>query len=461
VSHSVNGAVNYTYDAVGNRTQMTSTLTPIPAGLFNYNSNDQFTAGDTYDANGNTTSSGGITNVYDFENHLIQKGGVSIVYDGDGNRVAKTVAGVTTTYLVDTLNPTGYAQVIGESFSTASSPNGEASHNYVYGLELISQTRKFNVSGNGNTQQIFYAYDGHGSVRALTNTSGAVTDTYDYDAFGNLIHSTGSTPNNYLFAGEQFDPDLALYYNRARYLNVSTGRFWTMDPFEGYGFDPDAFHKYLYAEDDPANHLDRSGNQVDDLVADAVEETLETMPTLQPEVEETAVAVAESVAAEAETQNSLSNIILFALAAGTAASQKGDNQPNSRPAPRSDDSSNRGSLQVQGRDILEGRNSLNLAGHSDFKANEDTVSWQWNLPAPLDAFTASSKLGEFLQILTPAQSGRRERAFSQAARFITNAALGGGVRHTFKKSFNARDSQYPDARVDINVDAGLAFVPIF
>lgn len=43
-----------------------------------------------------------------------------------------------------------------------------------------------------------------------------VTDTYDYDTFGNLINQTGSTPNNYLFAGEQYDPALGLYYNRAR-----------------------------------------------------------------------------------------------------------------------------------------------------------------------------------------------------------------------------------------------------
>ncbi|HXY25946.1 MAG TPA: hypothetical protein VEI73_14920, partial [Candidatus Acidoferrum sp.] len=50
-----------------------------------------------------------------------------------------------------------------------------------------------------------------------------VVFTYDYDAFGNLLHSTGISYNNYLFAGEQFDPDLGLYYNRARYLNVSTG----------------------------------------------------------------------------------------------------------------------------------------------------------------------------------------------------------------------------------------------
>jgi YD repeat-containing protein len=31
---------------------------------------------------------------------------VQIVYDGDGNRVAKTVNGVTTYFLVDDLNPT-------------------------------------------------------------------------------------------------------------------------------------------------------------------------------------------------------------------------------------------------------------------------------------------------------------------------------------------------------------------
>ena len=37
--------------AVGNRKQITSTLAPIPAGLFNYDSNDRFTAGDTYDNN--------------------------------------------------------------------------------------------------------------------------------------------------------------------------------------------------------------------------------------------------------------------------------------------------------------------------------------------------------------------------------------------------------------------------
>jgi len=247
----INGAVNYTYDPVGNRKQMTSTLPGVVAGLFNYDANDRFTAGDTYDANGNTIASGGIGNAYDFENHLVQKGGVTIVYDGDGNRVAKTTASGTTLYLVDTLNPTGYTQVIAEE-----APNTAPLVPYVYGLERISQRRTVVINGNFTTQIRYFDYDGHGSVRGLTDPSGNVTDTYDYDAFGNLIHQTGTTQNVYLYSGEQFDPDLNLYYNRARYLKTNVARFMTRDFFEGNSRLPLSLHSYLYGNADPVNRRD-------------------------------------------------------------------------------------------------------------------------------------------------------------------------------------------------------------
>jgi RHS repeat-associated protein len=115
------------------------------------------------------------------------------------------------------------------------------------------------------------------------NVVGSVV-TYDYDAFGNLVHSTGTTPNNYLFASEQFDPDLNLYYNRARYLNTSTGRFWNMDDDEGEDNDPLSLHKYLYTEGDPIDGTDPSGFQ-DNLaelgVEESMSETLDAMAELQ------------------------------------------------------------------------------------------------------------------------------------------------------------------------------------
>jgi len=91
------GTVGYVYDPVGNRTSMTSTLGAVPAGLWNYDANDRLTT-DTYDNDGNTVSSAGIQNVYDFENHLVQHGAITYQYDGDGNRVSKTIGGVTTYY---------------------------------------------------------------------------------------------------------------------------------------------------------------------------------------------------------------------------------------------------------------------------------------------------------------------------------------------------------------------------
>src|SRR5262249_47320484 len=80
-----------------------------------------------------------------------------------------------------------------------------------------------------------------------------------YDAFGNLIGRTGDTLNNYLFTGEQYDPDLKLYYLRARYHNPETGRFWTMDEFEGRSNDPSSLHKYTYCENNPVTYADPSG----------------------------------------------------------------------------------------------------------------------------------------------------------------------------------------------------------
>jgi RHS repeat-associated protein len=93
----------------------------------------------------------------------------------------------------------------------------------------------------------------------LTNSNGTVTDEYEYDAYGNSFTKSGTTPNNYLYRGEQFDADLGLYYLRARYYNAATGRFLSRDPEDGKPVDPQSLHKYLYAGGDPVNMVDPTG----------------------------------------------------------------------------------------------------------------------------------------------------------------------------------------------------------
>ncbi len=106
----------------------------------------------------------------------------------------------------------------------------------------------------------FYSYDGLGSVRGLTDAIGTSLGQYHYDAYGLLIENTVSVANPYQFAGERFDNDRGLYCLRARYLDVETGRFHTLDRYEGSNQNAITLHKYLYANSNPVSGTDPSGN---------------------------------------------------------------------------------------------------------------------------------------------------------------------------------------------------------
>jgi RHS repeat-associated protein len=188
----------------------------------------------------------------DVMNHLtnFNSGAVSMVYDGDGNRVTKKKSGTTTYYLVDDLNPSGYAQVLEEL-----TVSGSVTKVYNYGMSLISQ-RAPNSSTN------YFIYDGHGSTRMLTDAGGNFVNAFAYDAFGNLIASNSAPQTAYLYAGEQWDQDLGFYYLRNRMDNPNTGRFWTMDGKAGNQEDAKSLNRYSYGEGDPIDNADPSGNAV-------------------------------------------------------------------------------------------------------------------------------------------------------------------------------------------------------
>ena len=59
--------------------------------------------------------------------------------------------------------------------------------------------------------------------------------------------------------GEQYDPDLGLYYLRARYYSTQFGRFWSMDSWEGNLHNPVTQNKYTYGNSNPIQFTDPSG----------------------------------------------------------------------------------------------------------------------------------------------------------------------------------------------------------
>ncbi len=180
-----------------------------------------------------------------------------------GIRTGKTVLKRTPTpqvtrthYLVDKNAP--LAQVVAET-----DESGTVKVKYVHGDDLISQTRDPNGPSPITS---YYHYDGQMSTRHLTNdpadpqtTSAQVTDSYTYEAFGALWAHTGETPNDFLYTGQQLDPNTGFYYLRARYYNPAAGRFVTRDTFDGLKYDPITLHKYVYAASQPLTYQDPNG----------------------------------------------------------------------------------------------------------------------------------------------------------------------------------------------------------
>ena len=99
-------------------------------------------------------------------------------------------------------------------------------------------------------------FDGHGSERTVTSSNQTVTGTANYEAFGQVAGSTGSSASPYMYAGDwgyRNDGDAGLMHVGARYYDAQVGRFITRDTVLSE-------HPYLYCEHEPVGFVDPSGH---------------------------------------------------------------------------------------------------------------------------------------------------------------------------------------------------------
>lgn len=109
----------------------------------------------------------------------------------------ETVNGVTTTFTMD-LN-TGLTQAL-----------SDGTNHYIYGMGRIAQV---------NTDTEYFLGDALGSVRQLTDASGAITYARAYDPYGVVTQTLGSSQTSYAFTGEAYGDSTQLTYLRARYYS--------------------------------------------------------------------------------------------------------------------------------------------------------------------------------------------------------------------------------------------------
>jgi len=103
----------------------------------------------------------------------------------------------------------------------------------------------------------YLAYDPAGSLRLVTNASGAIIKQIDYDAFGCKINDTNplfTVP--FGFAGGLYDRDTGLVRFGYRDYDPAIGRWTAKDPIGFAGGDTDL---YGYCLNDPVNMVDPLG----------------------------------------------------------------------------------------------------------------------------------------------------------------------------------------------------------
>jgi RHS repeat-associated protein len=79
-------------------------------------------------------------------------------------------------------------------------------------------------------QRFFYHANHQGSVRQLTDATGAVVNQYDYDAYGFATTDVETVPQPFGYTGRERDRETGLLHYRARAYDPRIGKFLQNDP---------------------------------------------------------------------------------------------------------------------------------------------------------------------------------------------------------------------------------------
>lgn len=184
----------------------------------------------SYDAEGNLisktiTSSGNVWSYsYDLRNRMTSAvettsaGGTvlsksSYSYDLSDRRITKTINGSTTQFFYEGDNL--WKQAAGGNVTR-----------YLGGGAVDQWLARFNSNGVN-----WYLIDRLGSVTGITDATGALINTTQYDSYGHILsQSNPAVADQLAFTGREFDSETGNYYYRARYYDPNLGKFQSEDP---------------------------------------------------------------------------------------------------------------------------------------------------------------------------------------------------------------------------------------
>ena len=156
--------------------------------------------------------------------------------------------------------------------------NGTTTYKYQYlGGQLVKMTvddkeMYFNYDASGvpvsivyNGTTYYYVTNLQGDIVGIVNQSGNQIVGYTYDAWGNILTTTGSSANTLgkynplRYRGYVYDHETGLYYVSSRYYDPEIGRFINADGAYDTNQGVLGYNMYAYCLNNPVNMYDPDG----------------------------------------------------------------------------------------------------------------------------------------------------------------------------------------------------------
>src|SRR6185437_5895002 len=114
--------------------------------------------------------------------------------------------------------------------------------------------------GGADAGNYYYSRDHLGSVREVTDASGALEAQYDYDAWGNQVVITGNMSFDFGYTGHYRHAASNLYLTKYRAYDPTIGRWISRDPLHNAEL-AQGINLFAYVNNNPLNWMDFWGLQ--------------------------------------------------------------------------------------------------------------------------------------------------------------------------------------------------------
>ena len=164
-------------------------------------------------------------------------------------------------------------------------------HAYTYGENGIGER----VSVAKSEESSYYLYDGRNSVTGILTENANLTNSYQYDPYGNLTSGTADGVNYYGYNGESTNVKTGLQYLRARYYNAENGTFTTEDSDLGTTENPLTRNRYDYTTNNPLNYSDPTGHSLWSRIKSTAKKAAKAVKSVGKKIVNTAKKVVKTV----------------------------------------------------------------------------------------------------------------------------------------------------------------------